>query len=516
MNFETTFPLIYLMNLSRREDRRVQCEWLFEQHGLKVERFPAVDALWMKNARGYESKGRRAHVLSTLLILREAKRRRAPAVFIFEDDVVLAPHWREQLAKVSLPEDWRMFTLGGQHHERPKVLRPGLIKVAAMLDTHAWGVRAEAYDEIISALLHSAADDRGYRPATDVTLARRQSEIPTYAPFPNLAWQAESASDLAAGNYSNYQPDGWPKPGLQVLPGLLSESLGGPVWQPAKAAALRQRAWFQTAETRALPREPEALAETKQEARFQRLAFLFLTRGAHHRPELWEDYWKDSDACLRYAHISGRDARPGGWLEAARITEWVPTQWGHISLVRAQLALLRAALAEPENSHFVFCSESCIPIRPLADLETSLRLDPRSRFPWETHPALHERMPEKAARAAVQPRIPASQWAFHSQWILLNREAAELVIAHDFTRLFENTIAPDECYFGTVLHLCGYPLEEKVAPREVTWTRWQQGAHPEAIAEISPAQRAEWLESGKFFARKISPAGTSPVTAAKP
>jgi hypothetical protein len=62
----------------------------------------AVDAVWMKSARAFEDKRRRVHVLTTLLILREAKRRKAPALFLFVDDGVLAPNWQEQLETISV------------------------------------------------------------------------------------------------------------------------------------------------------------------------------------------------------------------------------------------------------------------------------------------------------------------------------------------------------------------------------------------------------------------------------
>ena len=39
-------------------------------------------------------------------------------------------------------------------------------------------------------------------------LAALQDQIPTYAAYPNLAWQSEGYSDLAGRSYSNYHPDG--------------------------------------------------------------------------------------------------------------------------------------------------------------------------------------------------------------------------------------------------------------------------------------------------------------------
>jgi hypothetical protein len=62
------------------------------------------------------------------------------------------------------------------------------------------------------------------------------------------------------------------------------------------------------------------------------------------------------------------------------------TEWAGISLVRATLALLKAALADGDHTHFVLVSESCVPVRPFDELVRSLSLDPRSRIhvrSWE-------------------------------------------------------------------------------------------------------------------------------------
>lgn len=519
MNFEETFPLVYLLNLSRREDRRLECEAQFAQHGLRVRRFPAVDALWMRDARGYESKGRRAHAVSTRLILRQARQLKAPAVFMFEDDVVLAEDWRERLAALTLPEDWGMFAMGGQHHERPDPAGDGLVRIHAMLDTHAWGVRAECYDKVLAALRKPAPAPNGKWPATDVTLAQLHAEIPSYATWPNTAWQQESLSDLAVGAYSNYEVDGWQRPGYNAVGGLLAEMLGGRAWPEARQRALEQQAWFNRPSpvppetggtdpiTNADPAEKVAPAEASpdKDPAAGKTAFLFLTRSGHHQPEIWEEYWAGHDDYSIYSHIADPDARPGGWLEKARISEWLPTQWGNISLVRAQLALLRAALQDPTNSFFVFCSESCVPVRPYRELLRVLKLDGRSRFAWTPWSALGNTDAHKTGRPLKAPRLPRTQWIFHSQWVLLNREAASLLVEDDLMRWFENVFAPDECYPGTVLHAKGYPIQDRVVSTDVTWAEWQGGTSPVALSTVSHAFAAGLAVKGAFFARKILP-----------
>jgi GR25 family glycosyltransferase involved in LPS biosynthesis len=90
MEFDDAFPLQCYINLNRRDDRRRTVLNMFIDHGMeRVERFPAIDARTVRNCRGHWSEGRYALSLTQKLCLREAKRRKASAVMIFEDDVVL-------------------------------------------------------------------------------------------------------------------------------------------------------------------------------------------------------------------------------------------------------------------------------------------------------------------------------------------------------------------------------------------------------------------------------------------
>ena len=102
------------------------------------------------------------------------------------------------------------------------------------------------------------------------------------------------------------------------------------------------------------------------------------------------------------------------------------------------------------------------------------------------------------------PRIPRSRWIFHSQWILLNREAAASLAEDDFTSWFESVFAPDECYPGTILQAKGYPLEERVVNADPTWTDWRGGSSPVSWSGVSSQKAANLAVSGAFFARKVN------------
>lgn len=514
MDANRTFPLKFLLNLSRRQDRRDRCVELFASLGWQVERLPAVDARVVKSARGFQSPGRYAHALSTRLILRRAALAGAEAVLIMEDDIVVPPDLNERLAALELPEDWAILYLGCQHHERPDVVAQGLVRVRAALDTHAWAVRAPYYLEVRRALAGRCWNEPGPLPAADILLTELARRVPAYAAYPNLAWQQEDVSDLLGGFAGNYDADGSARPGIQVLPGLLAESLGGSAWPQAVAEAKVPHAWFWPPQL--LPPQmphlepappPEPLGDG------DRIAFLFLTRGDHSHAELWEEYWAaHPDRVSVYAHSKDRTDLHG-WLAAAQISEYLPTSWGGLSLVRAQMALLAAALQDERNRFFVFASESCLPIRPLADLVRLLSCDGRSRLAFATPRQVEKYHPGKLSHLPAGSPIPQGQFQFHSQWILLHREAAELLVANTaLLSCFEDGTAPDEFAFGTLLQAAGYPFETRVANADITWTMWLSNAdkHPLTFHGISPALAGDLMASGCFFARKFHPGAVLP------
>ena len=516
MNLRDEFPLMVCLNLARRGDRRARMDWLFDENKLIVRRFPAIDASRVRNLRNFDSPQRYAHALSTRLIIRHALNTGAKSVFIFEDDVILAEEWESRLQAISLPTDWQMFYLGGQHHERPRGAAKSLVRVSACLDTHAWGIRRSAFREVLAALANGTQVGDSVTPATDIIVARLQRNLHCYAAYPNLAWQAEEHSDIAEGVYSSYDEEGRQKWAEHVVLGLEGEMEDCICYTPAIREANAHTAWFRSA---AVPYEataghfdkrawteivaPVKLPNSQPEPQ---VAFLFLTIAEHQHPSIWEEYWRDHEGNYAvYGHAAYREKLGNGWLQSAQIPKFYRTWWGSIWLVRAQLAMLVEALKNPNLTHFVFLSESCVPITPFSHLIRQLRIDGRSRFFWEMPMDVNRINPNKAARRKVAPEVAPTAWRFHPQWILLSREAAELIVEDDWTERFAQTFAPDECYFATMLNIKGFPLDAMVVRDDVTWTRWRHGEmHPETVHCCTSELIREWLAGRWFFARKLA------------
>lgn len=459
----------------------MECEEEFERAGLLavVERFPAVDAKWVRHRRmrGFQNAGKYAHTLGMRMILRKARMERAPAVFIFEDDVTLNAALHDELAKIELPDDWGMFYLGGMHFERPEVIAPGLVKARGMVSTHAFGVRADYFNTIIQALNKPGTQDDGVVPGADIILARLHEKIPSYAVFPNLAGQREGHSDLAGGAYRPFTDDGqqiWLPEGLA---GVAAEALGGRAYAPAKAHAERLRAWFRygpipknfnhkLAETEGNAGEEITAKDTKsaKEESGKNIAFLFEGRKGNN-PGIWEEF------LIGRAQVLYADCADGSGSER----------------IRRRMELLRRALADAENGFFVFVAEGSVPVRPLTDLVRLLEIDGRSRFAWQD------------AGVAPHTAIPSSLVARHSPWLLLNREAAALLVEDDFSEYFASVAGDaDWCYEGTVLSMKGYPLKERVAAQDVCLDVAEDaGSSGPGMAQSALAGMV--LGSGRFF-----------------
>lgn len=237
------------------------------------------------------------------------------------------------------------------------------------------------------------------------------------------------------------------------------------------------------------------------------VAFLFLTRAEPNHPRLWEEYLTQANGRARvYAHVKERESLPDdSLLHGHLIDAHLDTGWGHVSLVRATIALLKAGLADPECSHFLLVSESCVPVRPFADLAAGLRLDPRSRIRVKPWGEVRKENILKAQRVENLPGIRKELAHFQDQWMCLGREDAVLVTEEDWTPSFEQAFAPDECYFATVMAVRGHPPRQSVVNRAITWAHWDSTArNPREFSKVPPAVVAQIAESGCFFGRKFS------------
>ena len=95
-------------------------------------------------------------------------------------------------------------------------------------------------------------------------------------------------------------------------------------------------------------------------------------------------------------------------------------------------------------------------------------------------------------------------WLHQHQWMILNREAAEVSTEEDITARFEACFAPDEHYFITILRFKDYPLTDRVSNTLTTWVEWN-GSRLTTWMEVNQRTARSMEESPAFFARKFHP-----------
>jgi hypothetical protein len=539
MDFEQAFPLRFWINLGRREDRRVETEARLDEIGIRAERFAAVDARWMKkkpktragnqaskrgagkhvtgtnlgfptnvdgdsdDVRGYGNAGRYALALTQRLAIREAARRKASAVLLLEDDIVFHPNFRVLIEAVDLPEDWGIFYIGCTHNVPPVWAGRRVVRARWAVDTHAIAVSLPYYKMVMEILDRRAKPNKGVPKASDQFIALLHKEVPTYACYPNLAWQDVSGSDLLGSEYSSYMGDGlqanWTDSVTHLLPELVGERI-----ELGKSAAMMRVAPFAKPMERddiSVPFSHEKIPLRVWVRKQPKLGLLFLTRADVIHPAIWREFVAESPDRVRvFSHVKNPAAVESGFLKQTRIREHFQTEWGGIGLVQASRAMLLEALKDESLTHFVLLSESCVPVRPLPEILRRLELDPRPQFGFSTIKNAH---PKHVRRTNDVPQVPEGCWRFQSQWWLLDRISAFFAAGQDFTELFGAMEVPDEAYFSTVLAMQGYPLEGSVLKKDVTWTWWVNHGSPIAWDTIPIERLHDIIHSGALFARKF-------------
>ncbi len=229
--------------------------------------------------------------------------------------------------------------------------------------------------------------------------------------------------------------------------------------------------------------------------------------------------------------VSEYDKLKSRWSGNARIhfvEKRISCGWGQFGLVEASiraLELIRAKQIDP--SHVLLLSGSCMPVRPLAELNAFLDANPSTEFiesqnkDWITgglkeeryhfwypvgfksHPALFQFLTGLQKKLKVRRSFPTGlQPRFGSQWWCLTWETCKKVL--DWVhrnpkkyRFFKTIWIPDECFFQTIV----WHITKSIDHRTLTFYRFNKYGKPIVFFD-----EAEPLLKGLpyFFARKIS------------
>jgi len=245
-------------------------------------------------------------------------------------------------------------------------------------------------------------------------------------------------------------------------------------WAPIRAAAL-------AADAEAEAAAAAALAEAPQPA----IAFLFLTRGELPHAALWAAFLRGapSPAAWRLhvhappGHLYNASTVASPLFHGAQLAQPVEVQWGALSVVDAERRLFAAALADPAVQRFVLLSESCVPLRSFAFVQSYLLSSPSSFLD-----AFADVASQRYDPGLAEDGVPEAAWRKGTQWAALTRRHARAVVqdtaVYEAFRRRPSLFAPDEHYVQTLLAVLGQEGESERRP--VTFANWHppSRSHP--------------------------------------
>ncbi|XAR51895.1 hypothetical protein NMG60_11006686 [Bertholletia excelsa] len=252
-----------------------------------------------------------------------------------------------------------------------------------------------------------------------------------------------------------------------------------------------------------------------------KIAFLFIARNRLPLDMVWDAFFQgDTEEKFSiFVH-----SRPGFLFNKAttrsayflnrQLNDSIQIEWGEASMIQAERILLKHALSDPFNERFLFLSDSCIPLYNFSytydyimSTSTSFVDSFADTKEGRYNPKMH-------------PVIPVYNWRKGSQWVVLIRKHAEIVVNDDtvfpmfqlhcqrkslpeFWRDHpfpvdtskEHNCIPDEHYVQTLLAQEG--LEGEMTRRSLTHSLWdlssskdrqRKGWHPVTykLADASP------------------------------
>lgn len=218
-------------------------------------------------------------------------------------------------------------------------------------------------------------------------------------------------------------------------------------------------------------------------------------------------------------------------LVDVRFCARIACDWGTFSLVEASVTAASQMLRDfPQVGHVFLASGSCLPIRPVAELQAHLAAHPHTdfiesvttadvgwtvgglnkerftlRFPfsWKKQRRLFDGYVRLQRKVGFQRRIPDGIVPhLGSQWWCLTRHSLEAILNHPDRarqdRYFRRVWIPDESYFQTLVR----QVSSRVESRSLTLSKFDFQGRPHVFYDdhLHLLRRTE-----AFVARKIWP-----------
>ncbi|KAK9117223.1 hypothetical protein Sjap_016170 [Stephania japonica] len=231
-----------------------------------------------------------------------------------------------------------------------------------------------------------------------------------------------------------------------------------------------------------------------------KIACLFIARNRLPLDAVWDAFFKGDKERRFSIYIH---SRPGflfnkrttisAFFYGRQISDSIQVDWGEASMIQAEHLLLKNALNDTNNERFVFLSDSCVPLYNFSFIYDYI-MSTSTSFVDSFADTKEGRYNPK-----MHPVVPVDHWRKGSQWVVLTRKHAEVVVNDDVVLpVFqqhcrrrslpefwrdkplpadaskEHNCIPDEHYVQTLLAREG--LEEEITRRSLTHSSWDLSA----------------------------------------
>lgn len=338
------------------------------------------------------------------------------------------------------------------------------------------------------------------------------------------------------GDYHQYKNLGLQgPPSKNVLEGVPDFGRGSSFDQGHKKTKVGTNKYFTRYKTfvrqspilRSLLKDKHVMARLQTDYGFypKKIAFLFLTKVGVNYPDLWQQYFAQTDERQYniYVHPKYPDRVTDFLLQPYVIKDLRPTEWGFI--IGAYRALVRAALKDdPLNKYFMIVSESDIPIRPFHEFYNAATTNMLELWPVTSY--------DKQARLGhVVDKVKPKEIIKHSAFWVLKRNTIKKLFSDPRLKLFENAPSGEEFFLSLVYN-------QNFVNRVVTYADWEDSrkkyrkyktaekeyktkgnvemankyrkmaedvnAHPKTFHTLPTKEFIDTNMKGAFFARKFS------------
>ena len=180
----------------------------------------------------------------------------------------------------------------------------------------------------------------------------------------------------------------------------------------------------------------------------KKIAFCFLIYDSINLEEIWNLFFRNVNENKYNIYIHYKNNKPLKYFEKYKLNNCIPTEWGGLSIVHAQNLMLKEAMNDEDNEHFIFISNSCVPLKNFHHVYNSLNKEysyfnickPAVCFP-KCAPTLNMIKHEFIQKS--------------HQWCILNRKHANIMVNnHDYLNWFNyrETVSDEHCYISKIYY----------------------------------------------------------------